>query len=128
MSDKLNTTDEIRNSVRENYAAVARSNSGCLPSEGESGCCGTGLFRPETRALGVGYSEAELAAVPDDSIMGLGCGNPTAIAALKAGQTVLDLGAGGGFDCFLAVQKVGPSGLVIAPIPMLGVRISEMSR
>ena len=113
MSDKLNTTDEIRNSVRENYAAVARSNSGCLPSEGEIGCCGTGLFRPETRALGVGYSEAELAAVPDDSNMGLGCGNPTAIAGLKAGQTVLDLGAGGGFDCFLAAQKVGPSGLVI---------------
>ena len=113
MSDKPNTTDEIRNSVRENYAAVARSNSGCLPSEGESGCCGTGLFRPETRALGVGYSEAELAAVPDDSNMGLGCGNPTAIAGLKAGQTVLDLGAGGGFDCFLAAQKVGPSGLVI---------------
>ena len=111
MSDKPNTTDEIRNSVRENYAAVALSNSGCLPSEVESGCCGTDLS--ETRALGVGYSEAELAAVPDDSNMGLGCGNPTAIAGLKAGQTVLDLGAGGGFDCFLAVQKVGPSGLVI---------------
>ena len=111
MSDKPNTTDEIRNSVRENYAAVALSNSGCLPSEVESGCCGTDLS--ETRALGVGYSEAELAAVPDDSNMGLGCGNPTAIAGLKAGQTVLDLGAGGGFDCFLAAQKVGPSGLVI---------------
>ena len=111
MSDKPNTTDEIRNSVRENYAAVALSNSGCLPSEVESGCCGTDLS--ESRALGVGYSEAELAAVPDDSNMGLGCGNPTAIAGLKAGQTVLDLGAGGGFDCFLAAQKVGPSGLVI---------------
>ena len=111
MSDKPNTTDEIRNSVRENYGAVALSNSGCLPSEVESGCCSTDLS--ESRALGVGYSEAELAAVPDDSIMGLGCGNPTAIASLKAGQTVLDLGAGGGFDCFLAVQKVGPSGLVI---------------
>ena len=74
MSDKLNTTDEIRNSVRENYAAVARSNSGCLPSEGESGCCGTGLFRPETRALGVGCSEAELAAAPGHSARHI---NPT---------------------------------------------------
>jgi len=65
MSDKPNTVDEIRNSVRENYAAVALSNRGCLPSEVESGCCGTDLS--ETHALGVGYSEAELAAVPDDS-------------------------------------------------------------
>ncbi|MDP6814865.1 MAG: arsenite methyltransferase [Alphaproteobacteria bacterium] len=113
MSKQQNTADDIRNAVRENYAAVARTNSGCLPSEGDSGCCGTGVSRSESRSLGVGYSETEMAAVPEDSNMGLGCGNPTAIAGLKVGQTVVDLGSGGGFDCFLAARQVGPSGRVI---------------
>jgi SAM-dependent methyltransferase len=63
--------------------------------------------------LALGYSAEDLAAVPDGANMGLGCGNPQAIAALKTGETVLDLGAGGGFDCLLAAKQVGPSGRVI---------------
>jgi ubiquinone/menaquinone biosynthesis C-methylase UbiE len=61
----------------------------------------------------VGYSSEDLAGIPEDANLGLGCGNPTALASLKAGETVLDLGSGGGIDCFLAAKKVGPSGRVI---------------
>lgn len=100
------THDEVRASVRDQYGKVARSNGavGCSPN-----CCGPG---PQA-SLGLGYSPEELAAAPDGANMGLGCGNPQSIAALQAGETVLDLGAGGGFDCFLAAQQVGPSGRVI---------------
>lgn len=98
--------DEVRTQVREQYGAVARSqtSASCNP-----GCCMPG---PQASAK-LGYSEAELSAVPEGANMGLGCGNPGAIAALKTGETVLDLGAGGGFDCFLAAKQVGPSGRVI---------------
>jgi arsenite methyltransferase len=104
MSDRDH--DEVRATVREQYAAVARatSSSTCTP-----GCCGPNPVN-STR---LGYSAEELAAVPDGANMGLGCGNPQAIAALKVGETVLDLGAGGGFDCFLAGKQVGPSGRVV---------------
>jgi ubiquinone/menaquinone biosynthesis C-methylase UbiE len=68
---------------------------------------------PSDQSLLLGYTEADLAAVPEGADLGLGCGNPTAIAALKPGETVLDLGAGGGFDCFLAARAVGPTGKVI---------------
>lgn len=100
------TSDEIRAAVREQYGSVARADaaSSCAP-----GCCGP---RPAA-SLELGYSEEDLAAVPEGANMGLGCGNPHAIAALKPGETVLDLGAGGGFDCFLAARQVGPSGRVI---------------
>jgi SAM-dependent methyltransferase len=99
------TNDEVRAAVREQYGAVARSAAtGCAPS-----CCGPGA----DASLKLGYSSEDLAAVPEGANMGLGCGNPQAIAALRAGDVVLDLGSGGGFDCFLAAKQVGPSGHVI---------------
>ncbi len=80
---------------------------------GGGGCCGTSSVDPEQLAAAIGYSTQDLAAVPGGSNMGLSCGNPTAIASLKAGETVIDLGSGGGFDCFVAGPKVGASGRVI---------------
>lgn len=100
------TDDDIRAAVRENYGKVAQGGTG--------GCCAPGCCAPNPDAsLELGYSEADLAAVPVGANMGLGCGNPQAIAALRPGETVLDLGAGGGFDCFLAAKRVGETGRVI---------------
>lgn len=103
---KESTHDEVRGAVREQYGSIARSTTGasCAP-----GCCGPS---PEA-SLKLGYSAEDLAAVPEGANMGLGCGNPQAIAALRPGETVLDLGSGGGFDCFLASRRVGASGRVI---------------
>lgn len=98
---------EIKRSVRENYGAIARS--------GGAGCgCGCGSqVSLVTLGKTVGYAEEDLAAAPEGANMGLGCGNPVALASLKEGETVLDLGAGGGFDCFLAARRVGERGKVI---------------
>jgi SAM-dependent methyltransferase len=98
--------DDVRAAVRDQYGNIARSATGasCAPT-----CCGPGA----DASLKLGYSAEDLAAVPEGANMGLGCGNPQAIAALKAGEIVLDLGAGGGFDCFLAAKQVGPTGRVI---------------
>ena len=109
--DKLNN-DRSRSAVREIYAKVAVSGSagcGCSPS-----CCGTpSEVRPADISLGLGYSSEDVAAAPEGANMGLGCGNPQAIASLQPGETVLDLGSGGGFDCFLAARAVGDNGQVI---------------
>jgi arsenite methyltransferase len=103
--------DEIRSAVRENYGKIAAGNTGCGCS---SSCCGT---PNDTTAadisLALGYSSEDITSVPEGANMGLGCGNPQAIASLLPGETVLDLGSGGGFDCFLAARAVGQRGRVI---------------
>lgn len=105
--------EKIRESIRKNYAEVAikSTQGGCCCS---SVCCGgdTSVDIGEASKR-IGYSEEDLSIVPGEANMGLGCGNPIAIASIKEGQIVLDLGSGGGFDCFLARNQVGDSGYVI---------------
>jgi SAM-dependent methyltransferase len=101
---------EIRKVVRKGYAKIAKQDSSCC-TPGRSCCGSTDLVQDISR--NIGYSEAELKAVPEGANLGLGCGNPVALASLKEGETVLDLGSGAGFDCFLAARKVGDSGRVI---------------
>ena len=106
------SSDDIRKKVRERYAGIATSGkSGCGCST--PSCCSTKAPSAKAMSARVGYSKQELEAVPEQANMGLGCGNPQAIAMLKKGEVVLDLGAGGGFDCFLAARQVGPRGRVI---------------
>ncbi len=101
--------EEIRKTVREEYARVARGNTSCCGQS--SSCCGASTAEKTSKEIG--YSEDEMNAVPDGANLGLGCGNPTAMASLKEGETVLDLGSGAGFDCFLAANRVGKTGHVI---------------
>src|SRR5881394_2484304 len=96
--------DRIRSQVRTAYAKVAQGAGGC-----SVGCCGT----EGSGSLALGYTPEELASVPAGADLGLGCGNPQAIAALRPGETVVDLGSGAGFDCFLAASRVGRAGHVI---------------
>lgn len=98
--------------VRARYGgiAAAASSEGCCPP---AASCGAPAADPGGKSRRMGYSEAELAAVPEGANLGLGCGNPQAIAALKPGETVIDLGSGAGFDCFLAAGQVGATGRVI---------------
>lgn len=105
--------EEIKKAVMERYGEIAKTNNSCCPPA--PSCCGPAQEEDVLHKIGkkVGYSEDELTSVPDGANMGLGCGNPVALASLKKGQTVVDLGSGGGFDCFLAAQKVGDSGSVI---------------
>src|SRR5512136_637355 len=101
--------EKIKKIVRKRYAKVAKTNSSCCASS--SSCCSAPTSK-EVSSM-IGYSEAEMTAVPEGANLGLGCGNPTAMASLKEGERVLDLGAGAGFDCFLAANKVGKEGKVI---------------
>lgn len=110
MPDNLEQ-DAIREKVRQRYAEIATGGGGCC-SPSSSCCSADALGKPDASAK-LGYSAEDLAAVPEGADMGLGCGNPQAIAALQPGETVLDLGCGGGFDCFLAARQVGAAGLVI---------------
>jgi arsenite methyltransferase len=103
-------TEEIKKAVRDRYGDIAtKAGTCCLPS---AGCCG-GESLVENISLGIGYRPEDLQAVPDGANLGLGCGNPVALASLRAGETVVDLGAGAGFDCFLAAKEVGATGRVI---------------
>lgn len=101
--------EEIRKVVRDGYAAIAKSGSSCCSPTGS--CCSTNASLEISK--GIGYTEKELEAVPEGANLGLGCGNPVAFTSLREGETVLDLGSGAGFDCFLAANKVGKSGKVI---------------
>lgn len=116
MTDQHHT---VRKTVRDSYAKIAESggNSGCCaPTTDGGGCCGPSDAEiPSAEAMSAffGYSDSEMAAVPEGANLGLGCGNPQAIADMKAGEVVVDLGAGAGFDAFLAAGKVGKTGHVI---------------
>ena len=92
------SAEEIRNAVQKRYAEIARSGSSC---------CG------DRTLVQIGYKAEELEALPEQALMGLGCGNPVSLAELHEGETVVDLGSGGGIDVFLAARQVGPSGRVI---------------
>jgi SAM-dependent methyltransferase len=106
---ELEKNEKIREAVRRGYAEIAKGKSGCC--SGSSSCCGSSS--PDRLAEAIGYTNEELETLPDGANMGLSCGNPTAIANLKPGQVVLDLGSGGGFDVFIAAKKVGPKGRAI---------------
>jgi len=102
--------NDIKKAVREGYAKVAKSNGSCCAPK--SSCC-SGTNLAEKISKNIGYSDEEIKVVPEGANLGLGCGNPVALASLKKGDTVLDLGSGAGFDCFLAASRVGDKGKVI---------------
>jgi arsenite methyltransferase len=102
--------EEIGKAVRERYGNIAKQDSSCCGPV-KSCCEGTDVAQDISRKIG--YTEEELNAVPEGANLGLGCGNPVALASLKKGEVVLDLGSGAGFDCFLAANQVGKTGKVI---------------
>lgn len=122
MSDSVVRQDSVRAAVREGYGKIAEdgiwtpdaagpaAGGGCC---GTAGCCGSSPLGATVLAKSIGYSAGDLALVPDGANLGLSCGNPTAIASLRPGEVVLDLGSGAGFDCFVAGPRVGPAGRVI---------------
>jgi SAM-dependent methyltransferase len=101
---------DIKKIVKEGYAKIAKQGSSCCGPA--SSCCGSANLA-EDISRRIGYSEEEITGVPEGANLGLGCGNPVALASLREGDTVLDLGSGAGFDCFLAANKVGKKGKVI---------------
>ncbi len=103
-NENLVNPQQIREAVKQDYTRVV---------ERSSGCCGTGPIHPEETARRIGYSDGEIQSAPDGANLGVGCGNPTALAALRPGEVVVDLGSGAGFDAFLAARAVGPKGRVI---------------
>ncbi len=104
------SNEGIRKTVRERYGQRAQAGTSCC---GTSQSCCDSQGSQDSASTAIGYSEEQLKAIPEGADLGLGCGNPTALASLKEGETVLDLGSGAGIDCFLAAQAVGPSGRVI---------------
>ena len=122
--------EEVREAVRESYGKVARSGTAasvifpaascCSPAgtraeTSQAAPCGSDEagFTPEKMSAAMGYSKEDLDSVAEGANLGLGCGNPVALASLNPGETVVDLGSGGGFDCFLAAEEVGETGKVI---------------
>lgn len=101
--------NDIKIVVREKYGKIAATSGTCCPS---ASCCGGPAVITEIGKK-IGYADSDLSAVPEGSNLGLGCGNPIALASLREGETVLDLGSGAGFDCFLAADRVGKTGRVI---------------
>ena len=121
---------EIRESVRERYGQIAKhgkAGCGCAPS---GSCCGPSSESQTTSSSQIGYSAEDVQSVPTGSDLGLGCGNPHAIAALRPGETVLDLGSGAGFDSFLAARQVGKTGRVIGVdmTPEMVAKARELAR
>jgi len=102
--------EDVRKVVREGYAEVAKSGSSCCAPQ--SPCCGTTNVATNVSKM-IGYTDEDIKSVPEGANLGLGCGNPVALASLKEGEVVLDLGSGAGFDCFLAANIVGKTGKVI---------------
>ncbi len=115
MSDNAMTTDTIKDMVRARYGDIAaRADSSCCAAAATTACCAPAVAPDlNAKARDIGYSDEELAAVPECANLGLGCGNPLAIAAMTAGEVVVDLGSGAGFDCLLAARQVGATGRVI---------------
>ncbi len=114
--------DKIRQSVRSSYRKIAVSKKG-------TDCCGETKIKKPSKAVttSIGYSKEQISLAPEEADMGLGCGNPLEIAQVKEGETVLDLGSGGGFDCFIAAKKVGDSGRAIG-VDMTPEMISKARR
>ncbi|MHB9006071.1 MAG: arsenite efflux transporter metallochaperone ArsD [Limisphaerales bacterium] len=104
-------SETVREKVREGYGRIAGGGGSCCGSTPT--CCGSSPAAADDLARHIGYTEEELAALPENANLGLSCGNPNALAALRPGEVVLDLGAGGGFDVFIAGRKVGPTGRAI---------------
>jgi SAM-dependent methyltransferase len=102
--------EKVKKVVREGYAKIAKQDNSCCATS--KSCCGSGNLA-EDISKSIGYTEEELRGVPEGANLGLGCGNPVALASLKEGEVVLDLGSGAGFDCFLAATRVGDGGRVI---------------
>ncbi len=109
MKKQDKTNEDIKKQVRQGYAEIADGGSCCAPTAKTCSC----NSQPQAVSESVGYSVEELRSIPKDAVMGLGCGNPVALASLKDGEVVLDLGSGGGIDCFLAANRVGSGGRVI---------------
>jgi len=116
MTDPPADPDRLRTAVRERYASVAERTGSCCAGCGDECGCNSSCCTPAdpgTTGSTLGYSPDDLALVPPGANLGLGCGNPTALLSLRSGEVVLDLGSGGGIDCFIAARRVGPTGRVI---------------
>lgn len=113
MKEELQRPETIRKMIQARYGKIAEAAGACCGAASTAACCAPQPSYPGTVAAQIGYSQAEVETAPEAAEMGLGCGNPQAIANLRPGETVLDLGSGAGFDCFLAARAVGPAGRVI---------------